>query len=61
MAVLKEEPFPEDILRLGIEGIREIWHKAKLRGRGYSRAAEIVKSQHWEAEDPNESLKMVGK
>ena len=43
MAVLKEAPFPEDILRLGIEGIREIWHKAKLRGRGYSRAAEIVK------------------
>ena len=41
--VLKEAPFPEDILRLGIEGIREIWHKAKLRGRGYSRAAEIVK------------------
>ena len=43
MEVLKEAPFPEDILRLGIEGIHEIWHKAKLRGRGYSRAAEIVK------------------
>ena len=43
MAVLKEAPFPEDILRLGIEGLREIWHEAKLRGRGYSRAAEIVK------------------
>ena len=43
MAVLKEAPFPEDLLRLGTEGIREIWHEAKLRGRGYSRAAEIVK------------------
>ena len=43
MAVLKEAPFPEDILRLGTEGLREIWHEAKLRGRGYSRAAEIVK------------------
>lgn len=43
MAVLKEAPFPEDILKLGAEGIREIWHQAKLRGRGYSRAAEIVK------------------
>lgn len=43
MEVLKEAPFPEDILRLGTEGIRKIWHKAKLRGRGYSRAAEIVK------------------
>ena len=42
MAVLKEAPFPEDILKLGGEGIREIWHQAKLRGRGYSRAAEIV-------------------
>ena len=43
MAVLKEAPFPEDILKLGGEGIREIWHQAKLRGRGYSRASEIVK------------------
>ena len=43
MAVLQEAPFPEDILKLGGEGIREIWHQAKLRGRGYSRAAEIVK------------------
>ena len=43
MAVLKEAPFPEDILKLGGEGIGEIWHQAKLRGRGYSRAAEIVK------------------
>ena len=43
MAVLKEAPFPEDILKLGAEGIREIWHQAKLRGRGYSRAGEIVK------------------
>ena len=41
--VLKEAPFPEDILKLGAEGIREIWRQAKLRGRGYSRAAEIVK------------------
>ena len=43
MEVLKEAPFPEDILGLGIEGIREIWHKAKLRGRGYRMAVEIVK------------------
>ena len=43
MEILKEVPFPEDILRLGAEGIHEIWYKAKLRGRGYSRAAEIVK------------------
>lgn len=42
LEVLKTAPMPEDILALGAEGLREIWHKAKLRGRGYSRAKEIV-------------------
>jgi hypothetical protein len=28
---------------LGNDGIRQIWHDAKLRGRGYSRADEILK------------------
>lgn len=27
---------------MGTEGIKNIWHDAKLRGRGYSRAGEIV-------------------
>ena len=27
---------------LGTDGLRNIWHNAKLRGRGYSRAHEIV-------------------
>lgn len=43
LMVLKKAPFPEDILALGAEGLREIWHEAKLRGRGYSRANHIVK------------------
>lgn len=42
LEVLKKAPFPSDILALGTEGIRDIWHEAKLRGRGYSRAAGIV-------------------
>lgn len=42
MEVLKEAPFPDDIIRLSEEGLREIWHSAKLRGRGYSRAKEII-------------------
>ena len=42
LEVLKTAPMPEDILALGEEGLREIWHEAKLRGRGYSRAKEIV-------------------
>jgi transposase len=41
--ILKVAPFPEDIVELGEDGIREIWHKAKLRGRGYSRASEIFR------------------
>ena len=42
LEVLKTAPMPEDILALGEEGLREIWHEAKIRGRGYSRAKEIV-------------------
>lgn len=43
LMVLKKAPFPEDILSLGADGLREIWHEAKLRGRGYSRADHIVR------------------
>ncbi len=43
LELLKEAPFPKDLLELGTDGVRDIWHKAKLRGRGYSRAAEILK------------------
>lgn len=42
MEVLKAAPFPSDITALGEQGIRDIWHTAKLRGRGYSRAKEIL-------------------
>ena len=42
LEILRVAPFPADIIQLGEEGIREIWHGAKLRGRGYSRAKEIV-------------------
>lgn len=43
LAVLKKAPFPEDIRTLGEEGLRGIWSEAKLRGRGYSKAAQILK------------------
>ena len=42
MAVLKVSAIPTDITALGAEGMKNIWHNAKLRGRGYSRANEIV-------------------
>lgn len=43
LEVLKQASFPEDILALGVAGLRIIWHEAKLRGGGYSRADAIVK------------------
>lgn len=43
LAVLRKAPFPEALGALGSEGIRQIWHEEKLRGRGYSRAVEIIK------------------
>jgi len=42
LEVLKQAPFPEDLKTLGVDGIRDIWHAAKLRGRGYSRAGKIL-------------------
>ena len=43
LEVLKKAPFPSDLKELGEPGIRQIWHDAKLRGRGYSRASDILK------------------
>lgn len=43
LELLKQAPFPDDLTALGEDGIRQIWHTAKLRGRGYSRAGEILR------------------
>ena len=42
LEILKAAPIPSDILALGADGLRDIWHEAKLRGRGYSRSNAIV-------------------
>jgi transposase len=42
LEILKKAPIPSDILEIGADGLRDIWHEVKLRGRGYSRAGEIV-------------------
>ena len=42
LEVLKVAPMPADIIALGEDGLRDIWHNAKLRGRGYNRAKDIV-------------------
>ena len=43
IALMKEAPFPEDLKKIGEAGVREIWKKNHLRGRGYSRASEILR------------------
>ena len=40
--VLKEAPLPEDIVKLGAEGVNRIWRNAKLRGSGRKRAETLV-------------------
>ena len=43
LEVLRKAPFPEDLIELGRDGIKQIWHDAKLRGCGYSMAEGILK------------------
>lgn len=38
----KKAPFPEDVRKLGRDGIKQIWQEAKLRGRGYANAKTIL-------------------
>jgi transposase len=42
--ILKEAPLPEDILRLGAEGVNQIWRNGKLRGSGLKRAEKVVEA-----------------
>ena len=40
--VLQMAPLPEDIRKLGVEGVNRIWREAKLRGTGMKRAKTLV-------------------
>src|SRR5574344_1057271 len=42
LELLKVAPFPEDLKALGVDGIKDIWHAARLRGCGYNRAKTLV-------------------
>ena len=42
LEILKVAPYPSNIIELGVQGIKDVWHEAKLRGVGYNRAATIV-------------------
>lgn len=42
MMILKENPLPADIKKLGVEGVNKIWRSAKLRGAGLKRAKTLI-------------------
>lgn len=42
LELLKEAPFPDELVALGTEGMKQIWHEAKLRVRGYVNAPSIL-------------------
>lgn len=42
LELLKAAPFPYELAALGAEGMKQIWHEAKLRGRGYANASSIL-------------------
>ena len=43
LAVLAQAPLPDDIVKIGEDGVKAIWHSEKLRGGGYSNAEVLVK------------------
>ena len=48
LAVLERAPLPKDVIALGVNGIRKLWHDKKIRGRGVTedRAKILVEAAH---------------
>ena len=48
LAILKKAPLPKDVIALGVEGVRKIWHDSKIRGRGVTeaRATTLIGAAH---------------
>lgn len=44
LLILKKAPLPEDIIRLGEEGINDIWRQVKLKGAGIKRAQKLYEA-----------------
>ena len=42
LMILKEAPLPQDIVKLGVDGINQIWREAKLRAVGPKRAKSLL-------------------
>ena len=40
--ILNQAPLPSDIVKLGVEGVNQIWRDAKLKGAGRKRATTLV-------------------
>ena len=44
LMILRQAPLPDDIVKLGVEGVNRIWRDAKMRGVGLKRARTLVKA-----------------
>ena len=44
LMILRVAPLPEDIVKLGADGVNQIWRDAKLRGIGIKRARTLVEA-----------------
>ena len=44
LMILRAAPLPEDIVKLGVDGVNQIWRAAKLRGVGIKRARTLVEA-----------------
>jgi transposase len=42
LMILNVSPLPNDIVKLGVDGVNRIWREAKLRGAGTKRAKTLV-------------------
>ena len=44
LMILRAAPLPEDIVKLGVGGVNQLWRDAKLRGVGIKRARTLVEA-----------------
>ena len=44
LMILRTAPLPEDIVKLGVDGVNQIWRDARLRGVGIKRAKALVEA-----------------
>ena len=46
--MLEKAPLPKDIIALGVNGIRKIWHDKRMRGRGVTvdKVTTLVEAAH---------------